>query len=66
MAKNSRDLAKQMFASKTSYVSKGYADATREPHLFALVDTAQQTLDKGRIVGNFASRDRRMIVYVPR
>ena len=72
MAKKPRDattvvnLATQVFPSKTSYVSEAYADATRELHSFALVDATQQTPDNRRIIGNFALRDRHMMVYVPR
>ena len=71
LAKNPRDattvlnLAKQMFPSKTKYVVESFANVTSDPYSFCLIDVTQRTDDK-RIIGNYASEDKPMVIYSPR
>lgn len=67
--KNPRDrqsisrLAQQAFPGSVQAVKEAYADATKEPYSFLLIDMKQETPERCRLVGNFLSEDKPMIVY---
>ena len=67
--KNPRDrqavarLAQQAFPGSVQAVKEAYADATKEPYSFLLIDMKQETPENCRLVGNFMSSDKPMVVY---
>lgn len=70
--KNPRDgtsvsiLARQAFPGRVKFVEEAYEDATKSPHSFLMVDLRQDTSEKARLIGNFASDSSPMVVYIPR
>ena len=73
LAKSPRDassitnLAKQAFPGRIKYVMDAYADATRRPHSFLMMDLRQETNDDRRLLGNFPPlKHQRTVVYVPK
>ena len=67
--KNPRDrqsisrLAQQAFPSSVGAVKDAYTDATKEPYSFLLIDMKQETPERCRLVGNYLSEDKPMVVY---
>jgi hypothetical protein len=67
--KNPRDklsvvnFTKQAFPGKASKVLDIYTKATSEPWTYLLFDLRQETNDNHRLIGNYASEDKPMIVY---
>jgi hypothetical protein len=67
--KNPRDgqsivnFAKQAFPFKTGAVLDAYGKATKDPWSFMLIDMRQETRDRWRLIGNFASLSKPMVVY---
>jgi hypothetical protein len=67
--KNPRDnlsivnFAKQAFPGNTRAVVDAYKQATREPWTFLLMDLRQETDDRARLLGNYASENKPMVVY---
>jgi hypothetical protein len=65
--KNPRDgqsivnFAKQAFPFKTGAVLDAYNRATKEPWSHMLIDMKQETNERWRLIGNFASE--KMVVY---
>jgi hypothetical protein len=74
IAKNPRDvssvthLAKQAFPGQVKYFQEAFRDATSKPYSFLRLDLQQETDDRMRLVGNFASSDPTlpMVVYIPK
>jgi len=68
--KNPRDattvgnLAKQAFPGKVAAVQEVFADATLSPHSYLLVNLRQETPEWARLIGNYASDDKAMTVYI--
>ena len=44
-------------------MKEAYADATKEPYSFLLIDMKQETPERCRLVGNFLSEDKPMVAY---
>ena len=67
--KNPRDrqsvsrLAQQAFPGSVQAVKEAYADATKEPYSFLLIDMKQETPERCRLIGNFLSDDKPMVAY---
>lgn len=67
--KNPRDssgvgaLAKQCFAGKVPFVMRCFGLATHEPFSYLMIDLKQQTNERLRLVGNFASESQPATVY---
>ena len=67
--KNPRDrlsitnFARQAFPGKTDFIRESFEDATTKPHSFLLLDLRQETDERLRVIGNFASSTSPMIVY---
>jgi hypothetical protein len=70
--KNPRDaqsvgnLARQAFPGRAKFVAEVFADCTRDPHTFMLMDLRQTTSENARLIGNFGSADVPMYVYAPK
>ena len=67
--KNPRDkqvienFAKQAFPGKVPAVRDAYADATEEPHSYLMIDMAQTTPERVRLVGNYMRHGKPLIAY---
>ena len=72
LMKNPRDnisinnFGRQCFAGRFNYFQECYKDATSAPFSYLFVDLTQSTDDKHRLIGNFASQTKNMIVYIPK
>ena len=72
IGKNPRDassvtnLAKQMTPGDTPRFGEAYKDATDKPYSFLFVSARQETLDKVRLIKNFARLGAIMYAYAPR
>jgi hypothetical protein len=55
--------AKQAFPFKTGAVLDAYKKATKDPWSFLLIDMRQETNDRWRLIGNYASLENPMEVY---
>lgn len=70
--KNPRDgttvssLASQAFPGRVQAVMEAYRDATSSPNSFLLIDLRQETHDTMRLLGNYASDEKPMSVYIPK
>ena len=68
IAKSPRDstsvlnLAKQAFPGRSKFVMEAYADATRTPHSFLLMDMRQETDDRVRLLANYPPREGRPVI----
>jgi hypothetical protein len=70
--KNPRDanqvstLARQMYPGKSKFVLEAFADATKEPYGYLLIDLKPDTDERYRIRANIFPDDDRQYVYVPK
>ena len=56
-------LAQEAFPGSVQAVKEAYADATKEPYSFLLIDMKQETPERCRLIGNFLSDDEPMVAY---
>ena len=69
--KNPRDatsvghLGRQVYPGKKKFISETFEEATKLPYSYLFMDLKQETDDRLRLIGNFASQNKSMVVYTP-
>jgi len=56
-------LARQVYPHNSKFMVEAYQNATQKPHSYLLVDLKQNTDDRLRLIGDFASHDGVKTVY---
>ena len=64
-ASSVQTLGRQMYPGNNKFLSDAYADATKRPHSYLVVNSHQKTDDRMRVIGNLFN-EKNPTVYIPK